>query len=244
MVATVADDAFTEYVLVLLDSIRRHNPWFAGVPLRVFWSPQLAPLSPANQARVGRAHPGTTFLSVDGAAYERYRSQTPPRLMAALLTLEAFGIRDADRVVFLDADMVCLGDLTELFELDVDLAACPTGSSRAVKEARAGTFQWRLHVNTGVLVIGRRYLNDPTRRRLAGYPSGQFADQDVVNGFLRGRPVYCLDHRFNYHAEFFWRGDETDVRLLHYAGTKPLDAPDLPRMRPWFAARERQHAGR
>jgi len=37
--------------------------------------------------------------------------------------------------------------------------------------------------------------------------------------------------------------DETDVRLLHYAGTKPLDAPDLPRMRPWFAARERQRRG-
>ena len=243
VVATVASDAFAEYVLVLLDSIRRHNPWFARLPLRVFWSPQLAPLSPRNQERIRQAHPGTTFVEVDGAAYERYRPGTPPRLMAALLTLEAFGIRDADRVVFLDADMVCLGDLTDLFMLDVDLAACPTGSSRAVKEARAGTYARRLSINTGVLVIGRRYLRDATRRRLARYPSGRFADQDVLNRFLRGRSVYCLDHRFNYHAEFFWRGDETDVRLLHYAGTKPLEAPDLPRMRPWFAARERQRRG-
>jgi hypothetical protein len=125
----------------------------------------------------------------------------------------------------------------------VDLAACPTGSNRALKEARAGAFHRRLRINTGVLVIGRRYLNDATRRRLARQPSGQFADQDVVNRFLAGRAVYCLDHRFNYHAEFFWRGDETDVRLLHYAGTKPLDAPDLPRMQLWFAARERQRQG-
>jgi Glycosyl transferase family 8 len=227
----------------MLDSIRQHNPWFAQLPLRVFWSPQLSPLSPPNQERVRQAHPATAFVSVDGTAYERYRRETPPRLMPALLTLEAFGIRDADRVVFLDADMVCLGDLTDLFELDVDLAACPTGSNRAAKEARAGTFGRRLRINTGVLVIGRRYLNDATQRRLARYPSGQFADQDVVNGFLRGRSVYCLDHRFNYHAQFFWRGDETDVRLLHYAGAKPLDAPDLPRMRPWFAARERQQQG-
>ena len=205
--------------------------------------PPAAPLSPGNQERLRQAHPDTTFVEVDGAAYERYRPETPPRLMAALLTLEAFGIRDADRVVFLDADMVCLGDLTDLFTLDVDLAACLTGSSRAAKEARAGTFGRRLRINTGVLVIGRRYLNDATRRRLGRYASGQFADQDVVNRFLGGRSVYCLDHRFNYHAEFFWRGDETDVRLLHYAGTKPLDAPDLPRMRPWFAARERQRWG-
>ncbi len=243
MVATVASDAFTDYVVVLLDSIHRHNPWFAGLPLRVFWSPQLAPLSLENQERVRQAHPGTTLVSVDGAAYERYRPETPPRLMPALLTLEAFGIRDADRVVFLDADMVCLGDLTDLFTLDVDLAGCPTGSDRAAKEARAGIFGRSLSINTGVLAIGPRYLNDATQRRLARYPSGQFADQDVVNRFLRGRPVYCLDHRFNYHAEFFWRGDETDVRLLHYAGTKPLEAPDLPRMRPWFAARERQRRG-
>jgi lipopolysaccharide biosynthesis glycosyltransferase len=240
VVATVASDTFTDYALVLLDSIRRHNPWFARLPLRVFWSPQLAPLSPVNQARVLQAHVETTFVSVDGAAYERYRPQTPPRLMAALLTLEAFGIRDADRVVFLDADMVCLGDLTDLFTLDVDLAGCHTGSDRAAKEARAGTLARGLKINTGVLVIGRRYLRDSTRRRLARYPSGAFADQDVLNRFLRGRPVYCLDHRFNYHAQFFWRGDETDVRLLHYAGTKPLEAPDLPRMRPWFAARDRQ----
>lgn len=243
MVATVADNTFTEYAVVLLDSIRRHNPWFARLPLRVFWSPQLAPLSPGNQERLRQAHPDTTCVEVDGAVYERYRPQTPPRLMGALLTLEAFGIRDADRVVFLDADMVCLGDLTDLFTLEVDLAACPTGSSRAVKEAHANAFHRRLRINTGVLVIGRRYLNDATQWRLAQYPSGQFADQDVVNRFLGGRSVYCLDHRFNYHAEFFWRGDETDVRLLHYAGTKPLDAPDLPRMRPWFAARERQRRG-
>jgi hypothetical protein len=240
VVATVASDSFTEYVVVLLDSIRRHNPWFARLPLRVFWSPQLAPLSPGNQERVRQAHPPTTFVSVDGAAYERHRRETPPRLMAALLTLEAFGIRDADRVVFLDADMVCLGDVTDLFTLDVDLAGCPTGSNRAAKEESAGTFRRRIRVNTGVLVIGKRYLTDATQRRLAQYQSGPFADQDVLNRFLRGRSVYCLDHRFNYHAEFFWRGDETDVRLLHYAGTKPLDAPDLPRMRPWFAARERQ----
>ena len=238
--ATVVSDAFTDYALVLLDSIRRHNPWFARLPLRVFWSPQLAPLSPANQALVIQAHAETTFVSVDGVAYERHRAETPPRLMAALLTLEAFGIRGADRVIFLDADMVCLGDLTDLFTLDVDLAGCPTGSNRAAKEERAGTFGRNLRINTGVLVIGRRYLSDATRRRLARYPSGPFADQDVLNRFLRGRPVYCLDHRFNYHAEFFWRGDETDVRLLHYAGTKPLEAPDLPRMRPWFAARDRQ----
>jgi hypothetical protein len=109
-----------------------------------------------------------------------------------------------------------------------------------VKEARAGTVCRRIRINTGVLVIGKRYLNDATQRRLARHSGGQFADQDVLNHFLRRRSVYCLDHRFNYHAEFFWRGDETDVRLLHYAGTKPLDAPDLPRMRPWFAARERQ----
>ena len=243
MVATVASDAFTEYVLVLLHSVRHHNPWFAGIPVRVFWSPQLAPLSPGNQERIRQAHGGTTFVSIDGAPYERYRPQTPLRLMAALLTLEAFGIRDADRVVFLDADMVCLGDLTDLFTLDVDLAACPTGSSRAAKEARADTFCRGLRVNTGVLVIGKRYLNDATQRRLREYPSGQFADQDVLNGLLQRRVVYCLDHRFNYHAEFFWRGDKTDVRLLHYAGTKPLDAPDLPRMRPWLTARERLRLG-
>ena len=96
-----------------------------------------------------------------------------------------------------------------------------TGSSRAAKEAPAGTFGRRLRINTGVLLIRQRYPERCDAAAASTYPSGQFADQDVVNGFLGGRSVLYLDHRFNYHAEFFWRGDETDVRLLHYAGTRP-----------------------
>ena len=106
VVATVASDGFTEYLLVLLHSIREHNPWFTRFPLRVFWSPQLAPLSPENQERIREGHPGTTFVSVDGAAYERYR--------AALLTLSP---RDRQMVVARIEAQWSLAEIAERFEM-------------------------------------------------------------------------------------------------------------------------------
>jgi hypothetical protein len=46
-------------------------------------------------------------------------------------------------------------------------------------------------------------------------------------------------HQYNYHAQFFWNGKNTDgVRILHFAGEKPLEKPELPRMKVWFEERE------
>lgn len=233
------NDSFAEYFLVLLYSIRKYNPDLR-VEILVLHSPILSQLSEDNKRRILRIDPTVQFRSVNEQPYERFFSVTPERLHAALLKLEVFTLNEYDRVIFLDSDMLCLGDLSPLLYLDVAFAAVPAGKDRAMKERVADTFQRRVGFNSGVMIIGKDHLDGRTYRklinsRLAPCPT---ADQDILMRFFRFRKIFCLDHRYNYHAQFFWSGDEKDVRILHYAGEKPLEKPDAARMKIWFEHRE------
>ena len=235
LIVTVLNDAFAEYFRVLLFSIKKHNPGF-DLPVRVIHSPALSPLSRENQDRIRAMHPHVEFVLANETPYARFFPVTPPRLHAALLKLEAFNIPEHNRVVFLDSDMLCLGSLSDLFSLDVPFAACPAGKNRELKESVGNSFRRFVGFNTGVMIIGQKHLDGHTytsllQSRLKPCPT---ADQDILNRFFRWKRVYCLDHRLNYHAQFFWKGDEVDVKILHFAGEKPLERPEEPRMKVWF----------
>jgi hypothetical protein len=234
---TQANDAFVPYAAVLLWSIRKQNP-LLQCDCVILTHPTLSPLSTENRMLLASIWPGIHFHDADDAPYRVFASRTPERLHPALLKLELFKMTSYETLVFIDADILCLGDITELFEIDVPFAGVLAGKNRERKEQLAGRRCFRLGVNSGVMVLGSKYRDHRVYERLlkSRMASCPTADQDIINRFLRFRRTYCLDHRFNYHAQFFWHGSETDVRLLHYAGPKPLDVPGEPRMRPWLKA--------
>jgi lipopolysaccharide biosynthesis glycosyltransferase len=238
--AIAVDNAFMEYALVLIASIQEKNPWFQEEVV-VLWNRELSPLSDENKKRLQKLYDRMRFIEVDDAPYRKYFSQAPKFLHPAFIKLGLFRLADYDHVVFIDSDILCLGDIKDLFTMQTNLAACPAGKDRAKKERLAGKFKRRIGLNSGVMVIGKRYLNERTHRRILRYKSGPCADQDVLQRFFRWRGMTVLDHRYNYHAAFFWKGDASDgdVRLLHYAGDKPLQKPGLPRMKIWFEAQRR-----
>ncbi|NOS67615.1 MAG: hypothetical protein HOO67_04605 [Candidatus Peribacteraceae bacterium] len=239
-IATVLNDPFVEYFCVLLYSIKKHNPHF-NLPVKILHSKKLSPLSKENQDRIRNLYPNVEFILVDEEPVKRFFLVTPIRLHPALLKLEIFNLRGYDRVIFLDSDMLCLGDLSNLFNLDVPFAACPAGKNRELKERLANGFHRRIGFNSGVMVIGKEHLDGRTYHALLTSPLKPCptADQDILMRYFRWKKIYCLDHHYNYHAQFFWKGDEKDVKILHYAGKKPLEEPEEPRMKVWF---EYQHA--
>lgn len=244
-VTMVLSDDFMEYFRVLLYSIRKHNPWFDH-DLVIIHSPAFSPLSKEHQEEITALYPKTIFRVGNE---NRYRSFTPDaRFYAALLKIEAFTFTDYDTVIYLDVDMLCLGDISLLFQTDVPLGVVPAGKSREQKEAVRNSYQIGQGFNSGVMVIGKKYLNRETYEQILTAKSGPHADQEILNPFFRWKLLYCLDHRYNYNALFFWRGDETAcpepsrrVRILHYAGPKPLERPDEARMRIWFEYQKQCH---
>lgn len=242
---TQADDGFAEYAEVMLWSVRQKNPALDADCI-VLTHPSLCPLSAENRTRLEKVWPGVRFQDVDDGPYRRFFTITPPRLHAALLKLEIFRLQGYEKVLFIDADILCMGNLAPLMNLTASFAAAPAGKNRGSKELRKNRMVWRTSLNSGVMLIGEKYRTGKTYAKMIGYhmQSCPTADQDIINRYFRFRPFFCLDHRYNYHAQFFWDGTETDISLLHYAGEKPLQKPDAPRMQPWFAARKSMHEAR
>ena len=239
-VFTVVNDGFVEYLAVLLQSILQFNSWF-DLPVVVLHSQTLSPLSDANRRRLEKVYSNISFREVDENRYEAFLDHTPKHMLPALYSLESFRSSEYDRVVFLDCDMLCLGDISDLFRKNVDLGAVPPGKDRTMKEEVAGTFRRGIGLNTGVLSVGKKYLSDSVYEALFRRRSGEVADQNIINSYFLFRELYCYHHKYNYHAEFFWNDEarDADVRLLHYAGDKPLDQPSEGRMKIWFEWRER-----
>jgi lipopolysaccharide biosynthesis glycosyltransferase len=234
---TVLNDRFVPYMAVLLHSIQRYHPDL-DVPWKLFWNRRYSPLSDINFRKLQSIYKHLEMVEVDARNYRSFIDKTPDRLLAALFTLETFAVRGYNRVWFLDADMVCLGDLSRLWQESRPMVACRSGNDYREKCRMQNMYTWDGGFNTGVFMVGTPYLRDDVYEDLFKVECASYnvADQDVMNTYFRGKPVYLLPQKYNYHAGFFWdlHGEHDDVRLLHYAGRKPLDEPDTPRMKPWW----------
>ena len=236
---TVINDDFVPYFIMWLKSLLQYNPWF-HFPFVVVWNPVYSPLSEESRQLIRSVYPNVQFQEADHQPYEKFLASTPAKFLAALFTLEAFNLTSYDRVVFFDADMLCLGDVSELFTTAEPLAACMTGSDMQKKEIFARIKKTNTAFNSGMMSIGKAYLSDKIYRSFFDCPYDDFADQEILNKIFQKIPLYYLPHEYNYNAKFFWDDQHRDsrVRILHYAGEKPLTHPDLPRMNIWFEHRK------
>jgi lipopolysaccharide biosynthesis glycosyltransferase len=167
-VATVTSAAYAAGTQVLLSSFLRHNPWFTGT-LAVIHDPRQPPPDRLRQLPNVRWHPVGDALAHCLAA-DVYTQAKAPRFHS----LEIFRLREFDRVLFLDSDIVCRGDARALFDMDGALLCSHDqahfwGHARdratyATQDAAlavpdnvyAGTF------NTGVMRLAPAHLDDST----------------------------------------------------------------------------------
>jgi lipopolysaccharide biosynthesis glycosyltransferase len=171
---------------------------------------------------------------------------TEPRLEGIyrrLFSLEAFRFEHYDRVVYLDSDIYCCRDISELFTRTEPLLACPDGFTYgdwiaarisggvAQKSERYGrTFAQSF--NAGVLSIAPPALGEQTYEDLLGLlepgrwreiSSGKFTDQMLLNLLFDGR-FEPLEACFNFMVflegyQQIWEGASfLDARLVHFAG--------------------------
>ena len=232
-IVTVVTDDFVDGARVLFASLRRHNPTLTA-DIVVFHNDDVAPLSAESCQTLTEQEPGIVFQHVDVAPYERLFAQrdevlqTPARLIAAFVIIDAFRLTDFDRVVCLDSDMLVIGSLDELFNCDADFAAVT-----AVDET---TGEMRRNFNTGVMVIGPRHLTGSTFAEITertvmtsvDRERGK-ADQAVLNRYFETRPHERLAQKYNVTKRMVPDGagpleqmlDEADARILHFVGAKP-----------------------
>jgi lipopolysaccharide biosynthesis glycosyltransferase len=111
-VATVTSARYAAGTEVLLTSFLRHNPWFAGT-LVVIHAPQEPPPDRLRRLPNLRWQPVSDELtrSLATTAYTALKAHR-------FYSLESFRLREFERVLYLDSDVVCAGDARPLFEMD------------------------------------------------------------------------------------------------------------------------------
>jgi lipopolysaccharide biosynthesis glycosyltransferase len=226
---TVCNDRYTHALVLLLWSIRRHNPGFDH-PFKVYYKGELGSKS---QARIASVYPNIHFENVQKPEYQQKISH--------YLALETFCETEPDSVVFIDSDIICLGDISELCQLDYPISAALDYDFRFERHLNVKPPISRLaRLNTGVFALNRHYRDGKTYDALYSlldqFPAKRekgmlWSDQGVMNLYFRNAKKHILPLRLNARKNLFAnrkfsQGREKalgDVRLLHFGGTcKPF----------------------
>ncbi|HMM19889.1 MAG TPA: glycosyltransferase [Selenomonadales bacterium] len=136
----------------------------------------------------------------------------------------------ATKVLYLDADIVCLGNISELFSLKMgeNIVAAVQATEHAVaRQTKKLNITANRYFNSGVIYmdIDKWHAHDISAKALQliveNYATFAFPDQDALNIALNNKVLY-IDPRWNYLYDLDKDAIPADTVLLHYAGrTKP-----------------------
>jgi len=248
-IASVVNDRFLDGFVTLLYSIRRHNPWFQDVEVRAIYSKNWCPLSEHSKKIITAVHPNTTFHAADEAAFKTINFKVADEYFETFnenkdkrehygkciyLKMWSFTFTDLDRLIFIDADMLCLGDISHLWTVRTDFAACKKGRITEKNKKRyfnsvQSTIQ---NFNAGMYVATKPWLRETVFPKLVEIAEigHQGADQDVLHEYWTGLDVLYMDSCYNVnHKNLVEFKDESlykdfgQIRLLHLTGKKPWE---------------------
>ena len=174
---------------------------------------------------------------------------------ATLLKWEVFREWEYEEILFLDADMLCLGEIMPLFDIfpDSDIVTVPqfrkelqiseTGDKVSSSELCSrllamnnGDFApngWN-SVNSGVMILRKSALTSAFRRELNDYSMNNryVNEQRFLNEFFKTgeRSVRFVPSIWNFQCEFIWRMTLSE-QLQVLSGVRILHFAG--RMKPW-----------
>lgn len=169
-----------------------------------------------------------------------------PRFKITLLKL--YSIRfleesDFDRVIFLDSDLMCVGDISPLFDpslskfqlMGVRDFACLSYYSLEITDAG---LEPEIIFNTGCLVLNRSLFDSFTFQEfvfdiMPSATSYDGGDQGYLNFVCQTKnlQLHLLPLRFNFPLDSNYPSNFAKPALIHFSGDKPwFSAPKSP---PW-----------
>jgi lipopolysaccharide biosynthesis glycosyltransferase len=128
---------------------------------------------------------------------------------------EIFSVEGVDKIIFLDSDIVILGNIDKLIDSEYEFGA--------VRELYIDQY------NTGVMVISKKYLNQKTTENLINltkiYGITEHLDQDIIN-FYFNDIIKSFPIEYNYlkiySKEIFQNtGLPKYIKILHFIVKKP-----------------------
>lgn len=145
-----------------------------------------------------------------------------------------FLIKDLDKVLYLDCDMIVLNSLKELFNLDITNNIAAVVEDKDIKYFKIletnFNFFYR-YFNSGFMLINIKYFNElftensffeEIEKYLKSIKALKYIDQDIFNYLFQNKVKY-LDSKYNFTCALLKKDKEVqDTTIAHYTLLKPL----------------------
>lgn len=219
--ATILTDGYVSYFTHFVNSIKRNCPEIMSLPMKIItgrFNEDLplcsekdkknyirqngfsSGLSEANRSKVKRLFPNAEFK--DMGLVERKTNGIIPN--PHYWQIESFNLSEYDKLVYIDSDMLCLGDMTELLALNHDMGVWGNDG---------------YDYNYGVFTVGKKFLNKETYEdilKLDPKEQNHHGCQDMLIDYFKDH-MTTLPKRFNYMNTWLTMNSmPDDIVLLHY----------------------------
>ena len=155
--------------------------------------------------------------------------------------LRMWSLTEYEQLVYLDADMLLIGNIDHLFSLEVEFAAAPAQSGTSTDSVRWGRF------NTGLMMLRpSQAMHSQMLAALGMLDNEDGSDQGFLQAFFRDRVWTSLPSKYNWskrrelgtgfkHSEHWFQTVQNDTLVFHLVGPKPwqgkhqsqADDPDI-----------------
>jgi lipopolysaccharide biosynthesis glycosyltransferase len=216
-----ACDNYAVALQIMIKTFLYHNDWFDSDIFIICWGK----LSVGSKQTLSGIYERLFFLEIDPNVYMVTQSAGPrqwdyaPSSRFSMFLQQQYG-----RVVYLDADTLVLGDLSELFDTRVDFGACRLRPGAGMELRKIGGF------NAGMMTVGNRFLNRTTHDELLGIWNSQAwsGNQIVLNKFF-AQSLTVFPQHFNLTTDLVNESNLSEARVLHFVGAvKPWQLRDEP----------------
>jgi len=230
--ATLVSNEYLDMALTLIHSIEK-NSKLNDFSFMILHSENWCKLSEKSMTKLKALYWNIDFVKCEESHYEHIEmdnamecfgnqddDRDPKSARAWLLKFEilrknGFGY---DKVIWIDSDMLCLGDLTWLANVQADFGV----TVRDRKGGKTIRYAGSNKINAGLMVLGRDMLNLESwsemvklRENLRDeYPSG---DQIAWQKYFTGKPFLAIPKKYNDFPANYKNGS----RLIHFFSTKP-----------------------
>ena len=211
--ATTVTRNYLPYLRALLNSIKINSPSVAGIPFICYTGTndtaeikkKESVLTWKEKQQLKELYPSVEFRTVDVSKYVVTSKLTP-----LFWRMEVFNLRGYDKVIFIDADMICLKDISGLLNIECDI-----GTTEQTK----GWKDW----NWGLFIVGRKYLNSKTYKWLLDAKHDQTKPAEPMHLFTKlfGKELYEIPQKYNRIVPQLSVAKMFDNEMIHYI-YKPL----------------------
>ena len=193
--AMVVTKNYAHMALVALRSLRINSGY--DVPCYIFCSNEKDHLRiDGVWDEINAIYPKAIMHEVDADKYRQNGKGGWPHYWSH----EAFSIEEPDRIIFSDADVICMKNITDI----------PTTVELGMVWEKP-----RKQYFAGFFVLGKQYRNKETYEKILQHqknPATFGRDQAVYNEFFEKEEITCLPNQYTIVTNY----DHPDIRMLHY----------------------------